>query len=112
MGKPNAKQGDQVVGVDIHLYPGSPPVPGPHPYSGSGKGGNSKGARGKGGKDGKGRTKSRYATTRTKMALPAWQTPPPDWGNDAKKSPLRDLDTQVAKPYATAIWTMTIVLLL
>ena len=34
MGKPCAKQGDQIVAVDIHLYPGSPPVPGPHPYTG------------------------------------------------------------------------------
>ena len=34
MGKFNAKQGDKIVAVDIHLYPGSPPVPGPHPYNG------------------------------------------------------------------------------
>ncbi len=34
MTKPCAKQGDQIVAVDIHLYPGSPPVPGPHPYTG------------------------------------------------------------------------------
>ena len=34
MGKPCAKQGDQIVAVDTHLYPGSPPVPGPHPYTG------------------------------------------------------------------------------
>ena len=38
MGQPAAKQGDQVVGVDIHLVmpppPASAPVPLPHPFSG------------------------------------------------------------------------------
>lgn len=38
MGAPAAKQGDQVVGVDIHIVmvPGTPPTPTalPHPFSG------------------------------------------------------------------------------
>ena len=36
MGQPAAKQGDKIVGVDIHMViiPGSLPLPLPHPFSG------------------------------------------------------------------------------
>ena len=41
MGQPAAKQGDMIVAVDTHIVipPSSPPVPLPHPFSGTLNGG-------------------------------------------------------------------------
>jgi uncharacterized Zn-binding protein involved in type VI secretion len=41
MGQPAAKQGDKIVAVDTHIVivPGSPPIPLPHPFSGTINGG-------------------------------------------------------------------------
>jgi uncharacterized Zn-binding protein involved in type VI secretion len=41
MGQPAAKQGDQIVAVDVHVVvpPNAPPLPLPHPFSGKLDGG-------------------------------------------------------------------------
>ena len=85
-------------------------------WNGSGGKGSGKGKKGKSRRGGDG---PRFTTTSTGMPLPSQQTPPPDWGGDAKKS-RRNRDTQMDKAFAliiipppavgTATGTTTIVL--